>query len=160
MVTTDVFYEVWSDIVGRCKKPLAFTNETNKILDEDDSLNYPLCGFVLPTTFQTQAAEILQDHFKLELMFVDQTAKDRDPVEQMRSHSRMNAIGRQCVQQFLNAYIQKQGSWQGQPLDLKLIGQVVYEPIWDDGTMMRTGVGVTMIVKDVSQVECLEDYFD
>lgn len=158
MVTTDVLYEVWQDIVTRHKSLRDFTHETNVTKDQDGQLPYPLAAWKLPTTMSVRVAEVNFDTFTLSIAFLDRTAADRSGLEMMRIHSRMNAIARQCWQKFHDDYLVNEGSWQGHDVPLEWLTDPVYTPIWDEGTMMRTGVALEVTVK-ASEVECVDTYF-
>ena len=158
MVTTDVLYEVWQDIVTRHVAGLSFTHETNVTKDQDAELAYPLAAWKLPTTMSVRVAEVNFDTFTLSIAFLDRTAADRDGVEMMRIHSRMNAIARQCWQKFHDDYLVSEGSWQGFDVPMEWLSDPVYTPIWDEGTMMRTGVALEVTVR-ASEVECVDTYF-
>jgi len=39
-------------------------------------------------------------------------------------------------------------------------GPVTFTPIYDEGTMQRTGVGMTVTIMDKGQAECVDTYFN
>lgn len=161
MLTTDVLREVFQDIVGKHKAGVSFTLETNKVLDQNtNDLKYPCAYWVLPNEGLVPSAEILQDSFTINMLFLDQTGSDRRPIQRDGAHARMGAIAKQVFRRFHQEYIAQQGSWQGQPLDLLLEGTVLITPIYDDGTMQRTGVALTATLTSAGTVECEDIYFN
>ncbi len=160
MLTTDVLREVWQDIVSRHKTGVSFTLETNKVLDQDPSVSYPCAAWVLPTTGLIQSNEILQETYTLNVLFVEQTDATRPAVQRDGAHARMDAVGKQCFARFFELYIQQEGTWQGQDVDLSLQGAPIFTPIFDDGVMQRTGVAMTCTIKSNAAPECVDDYFN
>lgn len=160
MLTTDVLREVWQDIVSRHKGGVSFTLETNKVLDQDSSVKYPAAAWVLPATGLIQDAQILEETYTLNMLFVDQTDRSRPSEQRDGAHARMDAIAKQCFQRFFDLYIVNEGAWEGQPVDMTLQGPPVFTPIFDDGVMQRTGVAMTCTLKSTGKVECVDAYFD
>ena len=161
MLTTDVIREVFADIVGKLKTGVSFTLETNKVLDQNTTdLKYPVACWVLPTEGLAEDAQILKDTITVNILFLDQTAGDRLTIERDGAHARMGAIAKMVMRKFHQMYIQSDGSWQGQPVDLVMEGPAVFAPIWDDGTTQRTGVGLTVTFKSEGTLECDDTYFN
>lgn len=160
MLTTDVLREVFADIVGSLKAKVYFTLETNKVLDQNTTdLRYPVACWVLPTEGLVQDAQILQDTISVNILFLDQTATDRLPIERDGAHARMSAIAKIVMRRFHQLYIQSDGEWQGQPLDLVMQGSATFTPIWDDGTVQRTGVAMSATFTSAARVDCDDSYF-
>jgi len=162
VVTTDVLFEIFRDLATRFRvgaSGLAFTHETNKVKDEDSSLSYPLCVWYLPATTTVDFAEVTADTVTLRMEFIDQTDKDRTAIEMMRKHSAMNVAGRIIWKKFYKDYLVNEGEWDGYPVDLSRFGPAVFTPIWDEGTMMRTGVALEVTIRVDGPVECVDTYF-
>lgn len=161
MLTTDVFREVFESLVGSYKADLTFALQTNNVKDEQSTgVDYPVCRWILPTLGDVQEAQILRDTFTLNLIFLEQTASDRPAIEMDRAHDRMGVIAKHIVHRFCDLYVFSEGVWQGQALDLSLQGSVTYTPVYDKGTHMLTGVAVSLTVKDNSEAECVDAYFE
>lgn len=147
--------------MGKYKAGLTFTLETNKVLDQNTTdLKYPIAAWVLPSEGLTPSAQILQDSFTVNMLFMDQTAGARSPIQRDGAHARMGAIAKHVFRRFHELYIQRDGSWQGQPVDLTLEGTILITPVWDDGTTQRTGVAVTATYTNRGTIECEDAYFN
>ena len=160
MQLTDAIRQAFQAVVVAHKTGVTFTLETNKVLDQDSGIKDPACAWILPTTGLVQVASILEDSYTLNCLFIDQTGSDRNPIERDGAHARMEAIAKQCWRRFFDLYIAVQGSYQGQDMDLLQEGPVTFTPIYDEGTMQRTGVGMTVTIMDKGQAECVDTYFN
>lgn len=161
VLTPDVFREVFENIVGSYKADLTFVLHTNNVKDEKSTgVDYPVVRWVLPTLGDIQEAQILRDTITINLVFLDQTASDRPTVEMDRAHDRMAGIAKHIVRRFFDLYVFADGQWQGKDLDLELQGSISYVPVYDSGLHMLTGVGVSFTLKDNSEAECVDAYFE
>lgn len=158
MVTGELLYRVWEAVVGSHIAGVTFTHDTNKLLDRDAQMKFPACGWKLPTAGLVPAASVYMDSYRISMLFVDQTASDRDPVEMLSAHARMEAIAKQCFIRFSDLYIHETTAFEGVDVDLKLTGNPVFTPMWDDGETMLTGVMLAFTV-EANEVECVDAYF-
>ena len=158
MVTTELLYRIWEGIVTSHVADVGFTHETAVVKDQDAQLSYPLAAWFLPTTMSVRVADVNYTTFTLGLAYVDQTASDRSALEMMQVHARMEAIARQCWQKFHDDYLLMDGEFEGVSVGMEWLNDPVFTPIWDDGTMMRTGVKMEVSVK-ATDVECIDAYF-
>ena len=152
-------FSVWEAIVLSHKAGVSFHHDTNQILDRDAQLNWPACFWTLPTAGLVRAGEVYTDGYKFSLLFADQTASDRSPTEMMTAHARMEAIAKQCFIRFSDLYIVDSTTFEGELVDLELVGNVSITPVWDESGTMFTGVALSFSVK-ATQVECVDTYFN
>lgn len=159
MVTADLLHDAWRAIVTAHRAGVSFSHDTNKILDRATDVAWPACFWTLPTAGAIKQAEVLQRTFKLDMMFLDQTASDRSSPEMMRAHSRMVEIAFHCWTRFHDLYIVDTNTVEGVALDLAVTGDPTLTPVWDDGPTMLTGVRLTATLRDAGLVECVDAYF-
>lgn len=158
VLTTDLLADIWADIVGSYATPLSFTDETNKVKDQDSAITYPVAVWALPTTALQPVAEVYDKTFALSILFIDQTATDRTATEMRTVHSRMETIANHCWIRFHDFYIASYNTFDGVPIDIELVEAPVFTPVYDEGTSMRTGVALSATVK-ASGPECVDGYF-
>ena len=158
VLTTDLLADIWADIVGSYAVSLSFTDETNKVKDQDSSLVYPAAVWALPTTSLQPVAEVYTKTFALSILFTDQTATDRSATEMRDAHSRMETIANHCWIRFHNLYIASYNEFQGVVIDIELVEPPVFIPWFDEGIGMRTGVFMNATIK-ASGPECVDGYF-
>jgi hypothetical protein len=159
MVTADLLHDAWRAIVTAHRAGVAFSHDTNKILDRATDVAWPACFWQLPTMGAVQDADILRPTFKIDLMFLDQTASDRAALEMLDAHARMAAIAIQCWTRFHDLYVVDTNTVEGVALDLAVTGSPSLTPVWDDGPTMLTGVRLTATLRDAGPVECVDAYF-
>lgn len=141
------------------KASVSFHHDTNQVLDRDAQLSWPAAFWTLPTAVLSPYASVYQDGYKFHILFADQTASDRSPIEMMRAHARMEAIAKHCFLRFSDRYITDSTEFEGVLVDLELIGTPTFTPEWDQSGTMYTGVVLSCQVK-ATQVECVDTYFN
>ena len=158
VLTPDLLADIWADIVGSYAVSLSFTDETNKVKDQDSGITYPVAVWALPTTSLQPVAEVYAKTFALSILFIDQTATDRSATEMRDAHSRMETIANHCWIRFHNLYIASYNEFDGVVIDIELVEPPVFTPVYDEGTSMRTGVALSATIK-ASGPECVDGYF-
>lgn len=161
MVTSELLYSAFGAVVSAYKVSVSYVHDTNKIKDRESGLRFPACCWKLPTPSQQRAgdSDVFDDLFTFNLLFVDQTATDRDSNDMLHAHTRMEVIAKHCVRRFCDLYVEDVNRFEGVDIDLELIGSISYPPVWDDDTTMLTGVAVEFTVK-ACQPECVDSYFN
>ena len=159
MVTSELLYAVFRAIVTAHVSNVSFFHDTNEILDRSNTVQYPTCGWKLPTAGLVREASVYFDTYTLKMLFVDQTASDRSPTEMLDAHARMEAIAKQCWIRFHDLYIVDVNTFEGQEVDVETVKDPVFTPVWDDGETMITGVVLMATVK-MGQPECVTTYFN
>jgi hypothetical protein len=159
VVTSELLYSVFRAIVTAHKTGVSFHHDTNEILDRSNTVQYPTCGWKLPTEGLVRDASVYKDTFTLKMLFVDQTARDRSPTEMMHAHSRMAVIAKHCWIRFHDLYIADTNTFEGEEVDVEVIKEPMLTPVWDDGSTMITGVMLMATVK-MGQPECVTTYFN
>ena len=158
MVTSELLYAVFRAIVTAHVSNVSFFHDTNEILDRSNTVQYPTCGWKLPTAGLVREASVYFDTYTLKMLFVDQTASDRSPTEMLDAHARMEAIAKQCWIRFHDLYIVDVNTFEGQEVDVETVKDPMFTPVWDDGETMITGVMLTATVK-TGKPECVTGYF-
>jgi len=158
VVTAELLYRAFGAVVSAHSARVSYIHDTNKILDRDSSVNWPACGWKLPTVGLQSAGDVYFDTYTISLLFVEQTASDRSSLEMLAAHAKMEAIAKQCFLRFANLYIHDTTAFEGVDIDLELIRDVLMTPVWDDGETMLTGVVLSFTVK-AEKVECIDAYF-
>ena len=100
------------------------------------------------------------DTFNIDVLFLDQTASDRLPDERDGAHDRMDAVARQCWRRYAELYVVDTSAFDGVDLDFALDAAAVFQPVYDDGTKMMTGVRLTVTLVATSNDTCMDDYFN
>lgn len=159
MVTAELIYRAFEAVVTSHKAGVSFVHDTNKILDRETGLSFPAAGWKLPTSGLSRTAEVYFDTYTLSVLFVDQTATDRSAEDMLQAHARMEVIAKQCVVRFSDLYITNTTAFQGVDIDLELLSDPVFTPVYDDDETMLTGVVLSMTVK-AEAVECIDTYFN
>lgn len=152
-------YRVWEAVVTSYKSAVSFHHDTNQVLDRDAQLSWPAALWTLPTEGLVPLASVYQDAFKFHILFADQTASDRSPLEMMTAHARMSIIAKHCFLRFSSLYITDSTEFQGVLIDLELVGTPTFTPEWDQSGTMYTGVVLSFQVR-ATQVECVDTYFN
>lgn len=115
----------------------------------------PLAGAVTPVGDSLAPV----DSFTIDLLMVDQTATDRSQAERDNAHTRMDAIARQCWRKFQSLYIFSDNTYDGVLLDFQQDAVATFQPVYDDGPKMLTGVRMTATLVAVSVDTCMDEYF-
>lgn len=162
MVTAELLYEMCSALVARNKCKLTMYDDTNKLLDREAGVKWPACFWNLPPGAMPLEgqSEVLQDQFTMTMVFVEQTAGDRNAKEMRHAHTRMDVVARSFVRKFCGLYVFNTTEFEGVEVDLELVGSPTISPIWDDGDSMLTGVELRITLKDVGPAECEDIYFN
>ena len=95
----------------------------------------------------------------LDALFVDQTEGDRSQQERDNAHARMDAIARQCWRKFQGLYIFDSNTFDDVLLDFQQDAVATFQPVYDDGPKMTTGVRLTVTLNAVSVDTCMDEYF-
>lgn len=162
MVTAELLYSLFRDVVTSSKAGLSFHHDTNKLLDREAGVKWPACFWKLPNEAMNREGQttIFQDQFTVSMLFVDQTASERDALEMLHAHTRMSVIAKACVRKVCALYVDSSTEFEGVEIDLDLVGSPTISPIWDDDDSMLTGVELRMTLKDNGPAECEDIYFN
>lgn len=163
MITTDVIQGAFQGIVESLKTRVRFYSVWGQVKDEPGEPRYAVCWWrATDTTVSVDDSYSLRDGFRIDCMFLEQTAVDRSSEERDQAYSRMNAIARIVWAKFFQTYIQNTATFQGVELDLspKLTSEAKFHRVWDMGPKMMTGVLLTVTVVSGGPNVCLDTYFN
>lgn len=160
MVTADIIRRSFEAIISKHKARLHFRSVWTNVLDEADQCFPavwwgPLSGAITPVEGIAPV-----DTFNVDMLFVDQTASDRQPDERDGAHDRMDAVARQVWRRFANLYVLNSSTFDGVEMDLALDAAPVLQPVYDDGAKHVTGVRLTVTLVATSADSCMDQYFD
>jgi len=159
MLAPDLLFSVWEDIVTSHVADVSFYHDTNRLLDRAEGTAWPACFWALPSMTLQKDAEVYRPVYRLSMLFLDQTATDRSPTDMLDAHSRMASIAAQCWVRFSDLYLVDSGTFEGANVDVELVGNPVFTPVYDDDTTMLTGVRLEASLKDTSAPYCVTGYF-
>lgn len=160
MLTADVIREVFEAIVTSHKAGVSYISTWNLVKDDRTDIQYPVAFWGPLTTGLVASAEVLVERFTVDMLFVDQTASDRTPLQRDQAHARMDAIAKQVWTRFHDLYIVRSSTWQGQAVDLIATTNPTFLPVFDAETQQRTGVRMTATLQSVAAPECVDTYFN
>ena len=130
-------------------------------LDEETQNCFPACWWGALSGTVTDGNGIApNDTFNIDALFVDQTAGDRSQDERDAAHARMDAVARQCWRRFVNTYVDNEGMFEGDFLDIALGSVPTLSPVWDEGVSQMTGVRLTVTLTAVATETCMDEYFN
>ena len=163
MVTADAIREAFKAVVTSHVAGLSWLSVWQPVLDEsaECSDTFPACWWGPLSGAVTPVGDSLApvDTFNIDVLFLDQTATDRSQDERDNAHSRMDAIARQCWRKFQSLYIFSDNTFDGVLLDFQQDAVATFQPVYDEGAKMTTGVRMTVTLKAVSVDTCMDDYF-
>lgn len=130
-------------------------------MDEETQKCWPACWWgALSGTVSDGQGIAPDDTFNIDALFVDQTAGDRSQDERDAAHARMDAVARQVWRKFSNLYLDNEGMFDGELLDIALGSAPTLSPVWDEGGSQMTGVRLTVTLTAVSVETCMDEYFN
>jgi hypothetical protein len=161
VVTADRIREAFKAIVVSHKIGMSWISVWTNPLDEETQSCFPACWWGPLSGTVTDGEGIApNDTFNIDVLFVDQTAGDRSQDERDGAHARMDAVARQCWRRFMDTYINNEGTFDGQLLDLAIGSTPTLSPVWDDKGEQLTGVRLTVTLTAVSVGTCMDEYFN
>ena len=163
MVTADVIREAFKGVVLSHVAGLSWLSVWTNVLDEsaECSDTFPACWWGPLSGAVTPVGDSLApvDTFNIDALFVDQTEGDRSQQERDNAHARMDAIARQCWRKFQGLYIFDSNTFDDVLLDFQQDAVATFQPVYDDGPKMTTGVRLTVTLNAVSVDTCMDEYF-
>jgi hypothetical protein len=164
VVTADVIREAFKGVVLSHVAGLSWLSVWQPVLDEsaECSDTFPACWWGPLSGAVTPVGDSLApvDTFNIDALFVDQTATARSQDERDAAHSRMDAIARQCWRRFQDLYLSDITTFDGVTLDFQQDAVASFQPVFDDGPKMTTGVRMTVTLNAVSLDTCMDQYFN
>jgi hypothetical protein len=158
MLSVDILRELWEGVVTSHKDGITFFSRWSDVLDTGNDEHHPKVLWKPPTVALVPNGYGCDQTFTVDLIFLDNTASDRDSDTRDGTYERMTILAAQCLLRFRELYVEEDAIYQGVNLSITQSSPAQVEAIWDEAGHHTTGCRMVVTFTDVFRF-CSSDYF-